>query len=315
MAEETPVTDQQTDKDAKPSGTDTAASSTSGVDETTHTSQDPDEAAGATDDTADDDLQTKFLSEAELDAINAIEDLGKRQKALDRAWTQKTQRLSRERRDLSSRKAVLDSLDRDPLAFARQVLEQAGLEVHDPKADTTTTTDLSAKVTEILKESLGPDYEDLLDKLAPGMFKAINAVVAENLKPLRDGQVELVRDSAIRETEVVFDAFTKKHPDWQQHESAMAELSRKLPPGKDPKTGKPLMEQPEYLELLYGMVTRDRQVGEGVKKVLARTTKAAETAVNDGKGIGADKVVARPAGPISFDEAGALAIKGIRVSE
>ena len=315
MAEDTKVTDQQSDGSDAQSHEDQGAASASGVDETTTTSQDSDTDADATDDTSTtDDLSTQLLSEAEQDAINAIEDPAKREKAFNRAWTQKTQRLATERKALAPLKALKDALDADGPGALRQLAEQYGLEIRDPK-DTTAaaaSVDLTKTITDLVKGSLGPEYEDLADRLAPAILEAAKAVVADTTKPLQTRQEELVRESALRESTAVLDAFGKTHPDWKQHEPRMLDLSKGLQPGVDAQ-GKPTMSEAQYLDHLYTLATKDRAVGEATKKVITRMQKSADAASKDAGGVTADKVAERPTGPISFDEAARLARQGIRL--
>jgi hypothetical protein len=315
MAENEQVTDPQTSPASEPSGTDhAAADGASGV-ETTPTSQDSDTAADATTDTANtDDLPTQLLSEAEQDALNAIEDPAKRLKAFNRAWTQKTQRLATERKALAPFKALQESLDADGPGVIRQLAEKYGLEIRDPK-DTTATAaaeDVTAKVIAQVKAQLGPDYEDLADRLGPAILDAAKTIVAEQTKPIQVRQEELIKESALRESTAVLESFTKTHPDWKQFEPAMTALSQRLQPSVDAQ-GRATTTEAEYLDMLYTLVTKDRQVGEATKKVVARMEKSAAAATKDAPSVAADKVAQTPPGLLTFRQAAALAEKGIRV--
>lgn len=316
MTDTTQVQDQQSADATAQSPADQGDAPASGVTETTTPSQDSDTDADATTDTSNaDDLSSQFLSEAEQDAINAIEDPKKREKAFNRAWTQKTQRLANERKALAPLRAFQEALSTDGPGAVRRLAEQFGLEIRDPKAasaDSAAGVDLTTKITDLVKGSLGPEYEDLADRLAPAILEAAKAVVSETTQPLRAHQEELVRESALRESTAILDAFGKSHPDWKQHEARMFELSKQLQPGVD-DTGKPAMSESQYLDLLYTLATKDRAVGEETKRVITRMQKSAGAAAKDAGGVTAEKVAERSSGPISFDEAARLARQGVRL--
>lgn len=305
------TTDYPSTDGTTPSPEDQSPDQATGVDQQGTDSSDTAADGADSDSTASDD--TELLTAAEQEAVARL-DPESRVKAFQKAFTKKTQKLSTERKALSAYKGIIDGLQTDAPGTIRALAAHFGVPIApgSQPADTTAadaadpTLSIGDEIAQAMRESLGPEYEDLADRLAPAILTAAEKVVARRTKPLEDHQAEIVKESAVRETQAVLDAFGKKHPDWQQHEARMTELSARILPGAG-------VTEAEYLETLYSLATRDKDVGASTKKVIARMQKSAEAASKDAGGITTDKVAERSSGPLSFDEAARLARQGIRV--
>jgi predicted glycoside hydrolase/deacetylase ChbG (UPF0249 family) len=115
-------------------------------------------------------------------------------------------------------------------------------------------------LTERFREDLGPDFEYLADGVAPVVKRIVEQLVSHATAPLRHradqvAALEAERDNAraIREAgqaeAKTMAAFSERHPDWKDHQQAIAELSQKW--------SSQGMTQAEYLDHLYTLVTAD----------------------------------------------------------
>lgn len=307
---DTPATaDQPADVTGAQQSQDQAATTQTGVAASEGSPSESDTAqdqAGDEPEAADTDDEGALLSTEQIDALKG--DPAKLIKELNRAATKKFQQLATERKALEPFKGLIDALTENPRDAVMALAQQVGLQVADPQAQATedTAQKLSESVMSRVRETLGPDYEDLADKLAPVMLWVAQEAAKTTTQPLVQQQEDILRQSAVREMGSVLEAFAKKHPDLPKHEKAMAALAEKLPPGKG-------VSEPEYLEMLYALATRDTQVAERTKKTIARMSTSAQAATKTTTAVGGDKVVAQPGKLLSWDEAASLARQGVRV--
>ena len=253
---------------------------------------------------ADPDLDTDLISDEHADALK--DDPVALRKALQKAFTQKTQKLAKEREELASVRDLVTALRDDPDATITALAKQAGFEITKPSATPEPAEDPVEQVRSALAESLGPEYEDLAERLAPALAKAVKAEAERQAAPLKAVQVQQLQDAALREAEAEMTTFGKAHPDWKAHEAEMNKLGALVTP-------KPGMDPQQFLEMLYLTVKKDRAVSEATSKALTKMQKSAEAGAKSDGGVSADKVALSPTKNLTFQEAAALAKRGIRV--
>lgn len=261
-------------------------------------------APGASEPTADDDLDTELLPTEQTDALK--DDPVALKKALHKAFTQKTQKLAAERRQLASYRDLIASLESDPDATIEALAKQAGFEVTKAQATTTKEADAVETIKTVLSESLGPEYEDLAERLAPALTKAVKAEAERAIAPIRSTQEQQLEASMLREANAEMERFGKSHPDWKTYEDEMNRLGNLLQP-------KPGMDPQAFLDLLYLAAKKDQAIADATGKALTKMQRTAEATVQAGGGVAADKVAMTPAKPLTFKDAAALAKRGIRV--
>lgn len=294
MAEEVDGTaDQQTQEGAEQSTTDQAAQEGSGV-----------EAGGQTDDSGSAD-EVELLSQEEFDALK--EDPAAFRKAMNRAATRKFQEISTQRKALEPYTEFIQALNEDPRAAITAVAQRLGLEIKGAEQKTAEQIAKQAgdEITTQVKQALGPEYEDLAERLIPAIKAVAQNVASEIAKPLVQQQEDIIRDSAMRESKAAIEVFAKANPGWQKHEAAMLALSKKLPPGEG-------MTEGEYLNTLYYLVTRDAQEGDAAKKIASRISANAATAETRRQPVPAARV-GTPSKPLSFQEAYQMAKRGEQI--
>lgn len=296
------ATDQQTDTTVEQSATDEvvdqAGTAGSGVVEA--------EAEGAA---SDDAAETEASDAVELIGQSKYESLKSNPvalaKELNRAATKKFQTLARQREELEPYSDFIRALDEDPRSAIEAVARQLGMEIGGSKQEVRQqVADLNTVIQHQVRQALGPDYEDLADRLAPAMRQVAEMVAAETAKPLMAEQTRLIQETAVKESAASLESFSQKHPDWKEHEEDMVALSKKMNPGEG-------MSQSEYLENLYYLVTRQSSEGERLKKVVQRINKSAP-AGSESTRVPASRVATRPAGNPTFAEAAAAALRGER---
>ncbi|HYE85952.1 MAG TPA: hypothetical protein VEA16_06335 [Vicinamibacterales bacterium] len=305
-----------------PHGDDPARTGTE-VDTTTQTSQQTDTAAGATDDTAPEEVSSGLITAEEYARVK--DDPAAFRKAILKGFTQKTQQLAKERGELGTWAEIREAFNEDPATALRVLGAQFGLEIRDPKAtsdggQTATAqaaTDAGDDAVAALKGALADaGLDDLAEKLAPAIRKIAEAAAGKATEPIRTHQEQLIEESAAREADATLSSFGEKHPDWKpgnEVDKAMAKLAAQVDIKRDPKTGKALMSDMEYLETLHFLATRDQQIAKGVKEHLDRMTTSAAAAA-DGKAstVAGDKVTKGPPKNAGFNDAYQAAKRGER---
>ena len=251
-------------------------------------------------------------------------------KALLGDYTKKTQRLATERKEYEGTKrfsSFIEAFDEDPgeairlLAQMNRIdLTQLAGEGADTSAATPTAPALAAelvtKVTEDVKEALGPDLDYLADPIAKAVTKALERIVPgtveQTVKPLREKTESLVSARMNAESQAAMAEFAKRHPDWQDHEGEILKLSKRLMPAKD-------MDVSEYLDLLYDTATRtqreerikktaERDAGGRFKKTLTRMNSAERG--DESRGVPDARVRKTPPKEFSFEDAAKAALRG-----
>lgn len=257
-------------------------------------------------------------SESEAESVELIgqdrfdslkDDPAALRKELNRAATRKFQEIAGLRKELEPYQGFIQALDADPRAAITAIGKRLGLDIRNAEEKTTEEIAQTAddRITEQVKKHLGPEYEDLADRLAPAIKQVAMEVAKEIAAPLVQGQQEIIQDSALRESKAAIDAFAKANPDWKKHESAMVELSKRLPPGDG-------MDQQEYLGILYHLATRDASEGDTAKRLAGRMEKNARTVATEARRttVADGNVSKTPARPPTFREAYEAAKEGRR---
>lgn len=276
-------------------------------------------------------VATGLISDAEFTALQKThaDDPAALRKALEGAFTKKTQALADERRTLerlAPYQDLIDAYESDPAAVVRTLAEQNGIKLVDDgdekaaaaSGDETTATAVET-VLEDFKASLGPDLEYLADGLAPAITKLVErltqSTVEKTVAPLKKQQAAILNRDATAQSELVMESFGKDHPDWKDHEPAMLKLSQKLQPNG--------MSEVEYLGHLYKLVTHDsreqardtdieKKVAERVKATVEKMTKGAASSETRTDDTPDSQVRKRPTGSPTFAEAHAAAKRGER---
>jgi len=258
-----------------------------------------------TDESTGDDTAVDLIGQEKFDKLK--DDPAALRKELNRAATKKFQALSKERKAMEPYSAFIGKLQENPRAAITALAKQLGMEMGEPKtaaAAEAAAQSLDDRVSAVVKASLGPEYEDLADRLAPAIREAAKLVAEESGRPTAEQLDQVIQDSALRESGLAMEAFAKKHPDWKDSEEAMVALSNKMMPGEG-------MTEVEYLENLYFLVTREANEGEGIKKIVKKMTRAAQS--ESGGTTVADTHVSRTSNrPPTFQEAAAAARRGER---
>lgn len=277
--------------------------------ESTQQSQDTDEAQGATDEGAEEQL----LTDEEFAKVK--DDPQAMRKAMNRAFTQKTQALAERRKQLDRYQRFIDAYEQDPLETLKQVAEQNGYRFVKPEEES--TTEQPAKTTgdieqagddavDILREALGPELEGLADRLAPAIKQlvsnAANSVVEQRVKPLEERSAQSEAAEAKRQYDAALDRLDGRHKGWTKYKDKMVELDKKLTPQKGTTLD-------EYLDMLYHLASRDAQTGTKTKQIVKKINEAAQKSDDPGSGVPTSKVSSLPEDP-TLEEAFELALQG-----
>lgn len=262
------------------------------------------EATGADDSAADSESDSvELIGQDRFDALK--NNPAALRKELNRAATKKFQQLAKQREELEPYADLIKGLDEDPRGTVEALARQLGINLGGPPARVEQqVVEMSDAVRDAVRESLGPEYEDIADRLAPAMRKVAEMVAAETAKPLVHEQNRIIQEAAMRESVSIIGEFEKANPGWRKHEPAMVELSKKLTP-------QPGMSEREYMDILYTVVTRDTSEGDRTKRIVERINKSTR---NDSGGnrVPSREVVTRPTALPTFEEAAAAARRGER---
>lgn len=220
-------------------------------------------------------------------------------KALNRAYTQKTQGFANE-------KKFIDALRADPRGTLAQLAKELGYDLAEGNKGKAPEPDALAAVEAEMTAEYG---EAFAKKMVSGIRKAAEHIAEQKLGPLTQSvRAQQVLNAHQRVTSVI-EQFTEKYPNWREHEAAMVELGKTIQPAGG-------MASYEYMENLYKIVTYGNAEGEGAKKAIQRMTKAAGAGEGgDKSGVPGDRVSNRPTGKVSLRQAAKDAVRGVRYDE
>lgn len=295
MADEA-TTDQQTEDGAEQSE-DQAAEVESGVADGAEDSAESEDTDDSDDDSSDEDL----LSPEEVEVLS--KDPKAYHKALNRAFTTKSQKLSAQMKQLEPYMAFFEALENDSEGAIRELAERVGLRIEGgAKAGSEQAKELGAHLLEVVQAELGDEYGDLSPKMARAMEKVAEMVATRVAQPLAQEQHRLLRETAEAESARALEVFGKTHPDFKKHEKAMVEMSRKVTPQKG-------VTEQEYLGILYDLVQAKGKEGDLTKKIVKRINQSAKSS-KEGPRVPAREVKTNPSALPTFAEAAEAADRG-----
>jgi len=223
-------------------------------------------------------------------------------KAMQKAFTQKTQKLAEERKGIEKYQQLIDSFEADPKATIKKLAEQSGLTLVEAAQAAKEAENGEDPILTEVKKSLGPDLEFLAERVAP-MFQKLYKDIAEVKS---DTEAQKARIAQVQAEDAAA-AMTKEHPDWMKHAAQMNALSKKLQPAG--------MDQLDYLKVLYKLVAPEKTPADQAKKIIAKLQKSAESSESNNAGVSDNNVQVSPGKLPSIDEAYAAAQKGVRWEE
>lgn len=188
-------------------------------------------------------------------------------KQLQKSYTQKTQRLAEERRQLQG---VLQDPQSLALLAQRVGLPTAGAQ---PPA----TQQQKDDAFEAIAEAFGPEWAQ---KLMPAFEK----LVERRVEPYKQAQEQFRAQYAYQQSMSALNSLVEQHPDAIQYQDEMNELAQKLEPRG--------MPEDEYLELLYNTVKWQKGGFEAAaaKKVLSRVAASAAAGETQARTLAPNKV-------------------------
>ena len=249
MADETaPVAaDQASEAIPAPAGDTTAASQPA-----EQTAQAPDQPVASAEDTL---LSAEEFSKVQNDPVAL-------QKAMQKAFTQKTQKLSEARR-------FAEAYQRNPEEFVRTVAQRHGYSIANPAPQAT------------------PEVDQLASALEPAIGREAAATVRQAISRAIEQTVQpLYAKAALSESQAVLENFKAKHPDFESVEPEMARLGQELFGGSIPATS----DQNMVLDTLYKLATYDRKSAAQTKAVVDRINNAVANAEPQTQGVASNRV-------------------------
>ena len=253
------------------------------------------ETAGAPDETVE-----QLLSDEDFEKLKG--DPAKLRKELQAAFTRKTQSLAEVRRDLESKKRLLDELENEPEETVRALAKQLGIDLGKVAGPTPAeVAPADSPFVKILKTHLGPELEGLADRLAPAITEIAQSIAAKEVQPMRVAELQ-------REVQSDLAAFNKDHPDWKTYEKEIVSLSYKILPGEK-------MGPSEYLGTLYKLATSDKKVAETVKKTTERIARSVAASELSDSGAATGTIQSSLPKSPTLEEAFQMAIRGQLVED
>ena len=197
---------------------------------------------------------------------------------MNRAWTQKTQKLSAERKEMEQWKPLIDALTNDPDAALRQLAERRGMQL-SPKAQEQVVAAAAADTLAELPEEL-----QFLKPALELLGKTILDSVEGKLKPIAEAQTQMLSEAAAAETQATLEAFSAKYPGWEKHQEAMVKLGQKMIPTAG------AMTDFEYMEMLHTLASAKESEADKTKKVVAKINKAAAASEQKTAGLSSERI-------------------------
>lgn len=218
----------------------------------------------------------------------------------DKHFTQKSQALADQTRQIEANRAFIQSFQTDPRAAVIDLARQLDIPLAAPTAAAPSQLE-AARVQ--LVEMFG---EDEAARLLPIIKQVSEATVAERVTPLEEARQAEVREARAAQALGELDAFKAANPDWQKYEPAMLALQSKILPGEG-------MSEREYLDVLYRHAAYDDRVSAQAAEIVAQNARAAaaSAASTPGTPIPSSRVTAAPpSGRATFRDAAEAAKRG-----
>jgi ubiquitin len=233
-------------------------------------------------------------------------------KKMQKAFTQKTQKLSEERKALEQNQRLIDAFEADPVGTLKALAPKFGLKFAEEEAKKEVQQQAVDTVAEQMKDQLrqllGAENEALADGLANifenGIKAAIPKVVEREVAPIKQAQEQAQFEAVKASTESDLKAFSTRHPDWKTHEKTMLEISKTIIPAPGSDTAK-------WLDTLYYLATKDQTAAQQTAAVVKRINEAASKAEPPDTAVNTTRVTpAAPKKP-TFEEAFKAAKSGV----
>ena len=234
---------------------------------------------------------------------------------MNQAFTQKTQKLAEERKQIQQIKEAFETFQTDPQGAIKEWARHYGVKLaeeaeaaKDPQGQAAqiqgfnTLDRVKSKLRALLP---GEENQPLADGLAQILADEVEQTVRQNVDPIKAQQEAAMMEAARASTEADFEALGTRHPDWKEHEAKMVEIGRQWTPA-------PGMPVDKYLDTLYRLATLDESEAARTNKVLDRIHKAVSSAEpSPGAAVNTSRVTpARPA-KASIEDAFRAAKQGI----
>jgi hypothetical protein len=198
---------------------------------------------------------------------------------MQKAYTQKTQRLAAERKQIEEYQDLINQFQTNPTETIAKLANVYGLKVEKPEAVRMEQTVQNAAQNSVqeLRQALGPEGEVLADRLAP-VFENLARRIAESVvkaevDPIRTQQEQATAQALASEAESDLEAFGTRHPDWKSYEQTIVELGNKFQPAVGSN-----MSADEYLDTLYYLASRGKSEAKATSEVVSRLNKAVKSA-------------------------------------
>ena len=235
----------------------------------------------------------------------------KQYKAMQKAYTQKTQKLAQERKALEEYQGLIDQFKTNPTETISKLAQYYGLRVEEPekaRVEQTTKTAVDESVQE-LRQALGPEGEILADRLASALENMARPVaqnlVKNEVEPIKQQQEQMTAEALAAEAQADLEAFSTKRPDWKEYESKMVEIGQRFQPAVGSN-----MTSEEYMETLYILATKDKSDAKTTSEVVSRLNKAVKSASQATAEVKANNVSPTAPKKPSFQEAWQAAKRG-----
>jgi hypothetical protein len=187
-----------------------------------------------------------------------------------KAFTQKSQKLAEQRRELEPYQEFIKSYQEDPRKTIQWLAEQHGINFResDSRAETAAKVEAATKtLTDELRAALGEDFDFIGAKIGPTLERSIKSIVDESIKPIAQLTNQINLEAAQKKTEAVLQSFDQKHPGWRKHEKAMIDLASKITVKN--------MDEADFMEMVYGHVTRDLAIAKEARSIVNKINASA----------------------------------------
>lgn len=237
------------------------------------------------------------------------------QKAYNRAFTQKTQRLAEERKRIEAYQGLIQGLETNPLQTLELLSQQLGVKIVQPGSEAPVTPQQPSQRDQLVGALKTKLDEYGLGAVAPELVAVAQGIAEEiagqKLKPIEEAAGRLTTESQQREAANIMQQFQQRHPDWKQHEAAMMKLAERYKPATDAQ-GRFVVTEAQYLDDLYRLATFDTSVSrETEKRIQKMQSSAAAAEPARSTTVTSDKVSQRAPTGAKFRDAYAAAKAGI----
>lgn len=151
-------------------------------------------------------------------------------------------------------------------AVLAEMVKKAGMVIQP--ANKKEEQQVTKTVVDVLKESLGTEYEFLADRLAPGLDKIVKAIVSEQVKPIQESNQQAIERAIVADIDSAYARAESRHKDFKEYDKEMMELSKELP-----YTGETPEQFDKYLDRLYKLASADKKEAKVIKNTVDKINK------------------------------------------